>query len=93
VSDRFDELRSSIDRVDERILTAVNERLRLVEELWRLKTELGVDRVDPGREQEIRDALRALNAGPLTDEGVDELIVGLLSLTKREQQRRDQRLM
>jgi len=88
VNDRFADLRRSIDGVDERILAAVNERLRLVEELWRLKTELGVDRVDPGREQEIRDGLRAANAGPLTDEGVDELIAELLALTKREQQRR-----
>jgi chorismate mutase len=88
VNDRFDDLRGSIDRVDQRILALVNERLRLVEDLWRLKTELGVDRVDPGREQEIRDGLRALNAGPLTDEGVDELIAELLTLTKREQERR-----
>ena len=88
MNDRFDELRGSIDRVDQRILALVNERLRLVEDLWRLKIELGVDRVDPGREQEIRDGLRALNAGPLTDEGVDELIAELLALTKREQERR-----
>jgi chorismate mutase/prephenate dehydratase len=88
VNDRFADLRSSIDRVDQRILALVNERLRLVEELWLLKTELGVDRVDPGREQEIRDGLRAANTGSLTDEGVDELIVELLALTKREQERR-----
>jgi len=88
VNDRFADLRSSIDGVDSRILALVNERLRLVEELWRLKTELGVDRIDPGREQEIRDGLRAANAGPLTDEGLDELIAELLTLTKREQERR-----
>jgi chorismate mutase len=88
VSDRFADLRGEIDRVDERILTAVNERLRLVEELWRLKTELGIDRLDPGREQEIRAGLRAANPGPLTDAGVDELIDELLALTKREQRRR-----
>lgn len=88
MNDRFRELRHAIDRVDGRILEAINERLRLVEELWRLKAELGVDRVDPGREQEIREGLRALNAGPLTDGGVDELIAWLLALTKREQERR-----
>ncbi len=88
MSDRFADLRGEIDRVDERILTAVNERLRLVEELWRLKTELGIDRLDPGREQEIRAGLRAANPGPLTDAGVDELIDELLALTKREQRRR-----
>ncbi len=88
MSDRFGGLRGEIDRVDRRILVAVNERLRLVEELWRLKNELGIDRLDPGREQEIRAGLRAANPGPLTDEGVDELIAELLALTKREQRRR-----
>lgn len=88
MSDRFADLRGEIDSVDECILAAVNERLRLVEELWRLKLELGVDRLDAGREQEIRATLRAANPGPLTAEGVDELIAELLALTKREQQRR-----
>lgn len=88
MSDRFADLRGEIDRADERILAAVNERLRLVEELWRLKTERGIDRLDPDREQEIRETLRAANPGPLTDEGVDELIAELLALTKREQRRR-----
>ena len=88
MSDRFADLRGEIDRVDRRILATVNERLRLVEELWRLKGELGIDRLDPDREREIRDALRAANPGPLTDEGVGELIAELLALTKREQRRR-----
>ena len=89
MNDRLADLRSRIDDVDSRILALVNERLRLVEVLWRLKSELGVDRLDPGREQEIRDGLRAANVGPLTDAGVDELIAELLALTKREQRRRD----
>lgn len=88
MSERFDELRAGIDEADRRVLDAVNERLRLVGELWRLKVELGVDRVDPGRERAILEALRASNAGPLSDEGVDELVLELLALTKREQQRR-----
>jgi chorismate mutase len=82
------ELRDGIDAVDARIVAAVNERLELVERLWRLKTELGVDRLDPGREQQIRDALAAANAGPLTPAGLDELVTALLDLTKREQDRR-----
>ncbi len=82
------ELRSQIDAVDARIVAAVNERLELVERLWRLKDERGVDLLDPGREQEIRAALRAVSSGPLTDDGLDELVTALLALTKREQARR-----
>jgi 3-deoxy-7-phosphoheptulonate synthase / chorismate mutase len=87
VTDDLAGLRSCIDEVDARIVAAVNERLELVERLWRLKGELGVDRFDPAREQEIRSALRASSSGPLTTDGLDELITELLALTKREHSR------
>ena len=82
------ELRDRIDAVDRTIVGAFNERLELVRELWQLKRELGLDRLDPGREEEIRRALRAANGGPLTEEGLDELIDAILALTKREGERR-----
>ncbi len=87
MSSRLNELRSQIDAADARIVGAVNERLDLVERLWRLKAELGIERLDPGREQEIRASLRAVSSGPLTDEGLDELVTALLTLTKREHSR------
>ena len=80
-------VRAEIDDVDRRIVAAVNERLALVERLWRLKAELGVDRIDHGREAAIREALRAGNSGPLTEQGLEELVTELLALTKREQER------
>lgn len=86
--DPLRELRGRIDAVDLRIVAAVNERLALVDELWRLKDELGVDRIDPGREEAIREALRDANGGPLTEEGLTELIDAVLALTRREQGRR-----
>ena len=89
MKDELQELRSRIDAVDARIVEAVNERLELVERLWRMKTELGIDRLDPDREQQIRATLRAANAGPLTDAGLDELVDTLLALTKHEHERRD----
>jgi chorismate mutase len=88
VTDPLRELRGRIDAIDLRIVGAVNERLALVDELWRLKAELGVDRVDPGREEAIREALRGANGGPLSEEGLTELIDAILALTKREQGRR-----
>ncbi len=84
MSDRFEEIRSAITANDERIVEAVNERLRLVTELWELKRERGDDRVDPRRETELRDVLSASNGGPLSPEGLDELVTAVLALTKRE---------
>jgi chorismate mutase len=84
VSERFEELRGRILENDRGIVAAVNTRLELVEELWRLKAERGAERVDPERERALRAALRESNAGPLSPEGLDELVGELLALTKRE---------
>jgi chorismate mutase len=82
--DCFAELRSRIAENDRTIVAAVNERLRLVEELWRLKDERGTARLDPDREERLRAALREANEGPLSGEGLDRLVGVLLELTKRE---------
>ena len=87
--DRLTPLRDEIDAVDRRILAAVNERLALVERLWRVKAEEGVDRIDAGREQAILERLGAANGGPLSGQGLEELVTELLELTKREHERAD----
>ena len=82
--DRFTELRRRIGENDRTIVDAVNLRLRLVAELWRLKDERGDARLDPGRERRLRDELGAANEGPLSDAGLERLVDVLLELTKRE---------
>ena len=82
--ERFDELRGRIAENDAAIVAAVNLRLRLVEELWRLKQDLGAPLLDPEREERLRTALQKVNDGPLSPEGVDRLVGELLELTKRE---------
>ena len=84
MSDRFEELRAEIAANDAEIVGAVNQRLRLVEELWRLKAERGDARLDPDRERRLRDGLARLNEGPLSEQGLDRLVDELLALTKRE---------
>jgi len=84
VSDRFEELRAEIAANDAEIVRAVNHRLRLVEELWRLKAERGDERLDPDRERRLREALARLNEGPLSEQGLERLVEELLALTKRE---------
>jgi chorismate mutase len=84
VTDRFGELRELILANDRRIVAAVNERLALVEELWRLKRERGSELVDAGREQALRAALAEANEGRLSADGLDWLVTELLALTKRE---------
>ncbi len=84
VNDRFDELRDDIAANDRAIVEAVNLRLRLVEELWRLKAERGDARLDQDRERRLRAELVRLNEGPLSPAGLESLVDELLALTKRE---------
>ena len=81
---RFQELRSEIAANDRRIVEAVNERLRLVSELWQLKSELGVERLDRDRERELVAELERANGGPLSQEALERLVETLLDLTKQE---------
>jgi chorismate mutase len=82
--ERLEELRARVAANDRAIVAAVNERLRLVEELWRLKDEQGTDRLDLDRERRLREHLAGENTGPLSAEGLDALVTELLALTKRE---------
>ena len=82
--ERIDELRARIGANDRAIVQAVNERLRLVAELWRVKDEHGGERLDLDRERRLREELAAANGGPLSPEGLDALVSELLALTKRE---------
>ena len=84
MSDEIGAIRAAIDENDRAIVAAVNERLRLVTELWRLKRKLQVDRFDPDRERSLRVELAAANGGQLSAEGLDRLVDELLALTKRE---------
>lgn len=84
MTESFDEIRRRITENDAAIVAAVNRRLELVRELWAVKAKLGIDTVDPDRERRLREALGALNAGPLTSVGLDRLLTELLDLTKQE---------
>jgi chorismate mutase len=81
---RMADVRARIGANDAAIVAAVNERLRLVAELWELKAAHGTERLDPDRERRLREELAAGNAGPLSDAGLEQLVNELLALTKRE---------
>jgi chorismate mutase len=77
-------LREEIAERDRAILGAVNERVRLVEELRRHKDAEGISFVDPEQEERLLQALEQANSGPLSRDGVRKLFLEILALTKRE---------
>lgn len=82
--ERIEQLRADVSANDAEIVAHVNERLRIVREIWALKASSGAGRLDPDRERRLLDQLRATNAGPLSNEGLERLVADLLALTKRE---------
>ena len=83
------QLRGEISDLDRSIVDAVNARLQLVSQLRTYKASKGIPFVDPERERELREELASANSGPLSPEGLYELVSELLDLTKREVTRHD----
>jgi chorismate mutase len=78
------DLRGEISEIDRAIVAAVNIRLELVARLKRYKESQGLPFLDPERERQLVAELAGANAGPLSDEGLRDLVAALLELTKRE---------
>jgi len=83
-------LREQLSDNDVRIVEAVNARLRLVARLKQVKEERGIEFLDPAREEWMLQYLTRANRGPLSAEGLREIYVELLDLTKREVARDDE---
>jgi len=70
-SDLLQELkkkRKEIDLIDQKLLTLLNQRLRIAEEIGKIKKGMGEKIYDPKREKEILDGLKRKNKGPLKEE-------------------------
>jgi chorismate mutase len=78
------ELRDEIAALDVRLLATINARIRKVAEIRRVKEASGVEFHDPEREAWLVSYLQRVNRGPLSEEGVAELIEFVLDLVKRE---------
>jgi chorismate mutase/prephenate dehydratase len=78
------DLRSEISEIDRAIVAAVNARLELVARLRRYKESQGLPFLDPERERQLAEELARANPGPLSDQGLRDLVATLLELTKRE---------
>jgi chorismate mutase/prephenate dehydratase len=78
------ELREQISAVDDDLVAVVNRRLELARRIFEHKEANGIPIVDPGREAAIVARLVGENRGPLSDDGVADLVRYVLGLTKRE---------
>ena len=91
VSSRVDPVvqrhRDEITALDRRLVETVNERIRAVQSLHRYKGEQGIPVRDLERERWLVEHLQATNAGPLSADGLAELVHFVLDLVRQEQAR------
>lgn len=78
--------RQEIDALDARILNLLNERMRLVQEVGRIKAQLGLNTFDPGREEAVCKRLVEANPGPLSDASVRAIYREILAASRTLQQ-------
>ena len=76
--------REQISDTDRAIVDAVNKRLKLVAQIKAYKDSRGIGFLDPEREEWMLQYITRTNAGPLSAEGLRELFLAVLDLTKRE---------
>lgn len=81
-TERLKELRDEVDALDRKIVSALNERARIVVEIRRVKEEAGLPLYDPGREEEIFENVTRANEGPLYDDSLRDIYDCILRFMK-----------
>jgi chorismate mutase-like protein len=82
----LDELRTRIDRLDERLVELLNERARCALRIGEIKQELGFEIYQPGREAEVLSHVREHGAaigGPLAGEALTRLFERIIDEARR----------
>ena len=77
-------LREEITALDRRLVETINARIEIVARLRAYKAQNDIPFVDPDRERALLDELKSANHGPLSDEGLHELVTFVLALVKQE---------
>jgi chorismate mutase len=76
--------RDEITALDVRLVSTINARIKAVKALADYKEQHGVAFLDPDREAWLVAYLKRVNAGPISDAGLDELLTFILALVKDE---------
>ncbi len=82
---RLKENRKKIDLLDQKLLTLLNQRLRVAQEIGKIKKGIGKKIYDPRREKEVLEGLRRRNSGPLKEEDLRKIFVTIMKACRKSQ--------
>jgi chorismate mutase/prephenate dehydratase len=76
---QLDSIRAELDALDERLISLINSRARLVQRIGETKASAGMRVYAPDRERQVLDRIAALNQGPIDDQALRVIYRELMS--------------
>lgn len=83
---RIVNLRGAIDTVDMRIIELLQERAQMASEIGRVKKEIGMEILDPGREDKVRRKLARGPSGPMDHDALIRIYEVIMAESRRLQE-------
>jgi chorismate mutase-like protein len=80
--------REQIDEIDRQLVTLLNERTCIVEEIGRVKREARMAIYEPKRETQVFDNINDSNRGPLDADGLKRIFERIIDEMRRVQKER-----
>lgn len=79
--------RKSIDLIDRKLLSLLNQRLRIVLQIGEIKKQMGAKIYDPKREKEVleRLRLRSRNKGLLKEKDLEKIFATVIKVCRQSQ--------
>jgi len=77
--------REALDFLDRKLLTLLNQRLRITLRIGKIKKRVGKKIHDPKREKEILERLQRKNKGPLNEEDLKKIFGTIMKVCRRSQ--------
>jgi len=84
-SNKLKEKRKKIDLIDRKLLTLLNQRLRIALESGEIKKKRGEKIYDPGREKEVLEKLKLKNKGLLKNEDLEKIFRVIIGVCRQSQ--------
>jgi chorismate mutase len=77
--------RKVLDLIDQKLLTLLNQRLRIALEIGKIKKPMGKKIYDPRREKEVLERLKRKNKGLLKEEDLKKIFATIMKICRKSQ--------
>ena len=77
--------RKELDLINQKLLTLLNQRLRITLEIGKVKKEMGKKIYDAEREREILERLSRRNRGPLKEVDLRKIFMTIMKVCRQSQ--------